>query len=66
MVAALRPAANCLWAAERIGRRWGVVWENCWYHEVFGNVRLNADTALPSWNGDPVDYDAAVGALMDA
>ncbi len=44
----------------------GVVWENWWDHEVFGNVRVNADTALPSWNGDPVDYDAAVGVLMDA
>jgi hypothetical protein len=44
----------------------GVVWENGWDHEVCGNVRVNADTALPSWNGDPVDYAAAVGTLMDA
>jgi hypothetical protein len=34
----------------------GIVWEN-W---------VNADTAMPYWDGDPVDYDAVVGALMPA
>jgi hypothetical protein len=44
----------------------GISWGNWWDNDVFGSVEVNANTALPSWNGDPVDYDAAVGALMDA
>jgi hypothetical protein len=43
----------------------GISWGNWWDNDVFGSVEVNANTALPLWNGDPVDYDAAVGALMD-
>ena len=35
----------------------GVVWRSDW---------SDADIATPSWDGEPVDYDAVVGALMDA
>ncbi len=44
----------------------GISWGNWWDNDVFGSVEVNANIALPLWNGDPVDYDAAVGALMDA
>ena len=43
-----------------------IVWENWWDNGVLGGAGVDAYTALPSWNGDPVDYDAAVGALMPA
>ena len=45
-------------AANDVG---GVVW---WNDGAFGGARVDAYTAMPLWDGDPVDYDAAVGSLM--
>jgi hypothetical protein len=45
----------------------GVVWNNDWWGgDVFGRVECDAHAATPSWDGDSVDYDAAVGALTAA
>jgi hypothetical protein len=44
----------------------GVVWADWWNNDVFGGAAVDEYTALPSWNGDPVDYCAAVGALIPA
>ena len=44
----------------------GVVWADWWNNDVFGGAGVDAYTALPSWNGDPVDYCSAVGALIPA
>ena len=44
----------------------GAVWADWWNSDVFGGTGVDAYTALPSWNGDPVDYCAAVGALITA
>jgi hypothetical protein len=35
-----------------------------WDDGAFGGARVDACTAMPLWDGEPVDYDAAVGSLM--
>jgi hypothetical protein len=47
---ALLSAAPC--PANDVG---GIIRDNDWW---------DVDTATPSWDGEPVDYDAVVGALM--
>ena len=39
-----------------------IEWQTNWW----GNAAVDAWTATPSWDGEPVDYDAAVGALVAA